>query len=172
MKRVMLLFLICCGGAALFAEERSVADTPEAFAAWKGAKQGTFLPQGGPEKKSAIRLASTDASRSALCELPLDLKEFAGKLICFSADIRLDGVKKPEKPYYGLKLMIVYTRSDGSRHWAEDLKPSERYGSRDWEPYEAITKVPADARDVMLSFGLQQAVGAAEFAGLKLEIIE
>ncbi len=171
MKKLFVLMLLSCS-AVFGAEPLRLAATPEAFLKWSGAKSAEFLAAGGPKNVPAIRLGSSDAAKSALCELPLDLKTYAGKLIVFSADIRLDDVKQPAKPYYGLKLMIVYTRADGTRHWAEDLKPKDRYGSRDWDNYEAIAKVPADAREVSLSFGIQQAAGRAEFANLTMEEVE
>lgn len=171
MKRLFALMLLCC--CTLFgAEPLRLAAAPETFQKWNGAKNAEFLAAGGPENVPAIRVNCPDALKSALCELPLDLKTYAGKLILFSADIRINGIGKPEKPYYGLKLMIVYTRADGSSHWAEDLKPKDRYGSRGWDTYEAIAKIPADARNVSLSFGIQQAAGGAEFANLTLEEVE
>lgn len=173
MKRIhLVLLLLCAICGAVRGAELSVADTPEKLSRWNGSKQAVFLPQGGPEQSSAIRLASASPEKSALCELPLDLKQYAGKLIRFAADIRLEKIQRPARPYYGLKLMIILTRADGSRHWAEDLKPAERYGTRDWEEYEAYLKIPVDARDAVLSFGIQQASGSAEFANLKLEIIK
>lgn len=171
MRKLFILLLLYCG-AAFGAEPLRLAATPEAFRKWNGAGNAEFLAAGGPRNTPALRLACRDAEKSMLCELPLNLKTYAGKLIVFNADIRLDGIQKPSKPYYGLKLMIVYTRADGTKHWAEDLKPKDRYGSRDWEAYEAIAKVPADARDVSLAFGIQQAAGSAEFANPTIEEVE
>ena len=171
MKKRFILILLYCG-AVFGAEPLQLATTPEAFQKWVGAKNAEFLAAGGPKNVPAFRLTCPDAAKSVLCSLPLELKTYAGKLIIFSADIRLDGIQKPSKSYYGLKLMIVYTRADGTKHWAEDLKPKDRYGSRDWDAYEAIAKVPADARDVCLSFGIQQATGCAEFANLTIEEVK
>lgn len=171
MKKLLILIMLACG-AVYAAEPLKLVTTPQEFQKWSGSKNAQFLATGGPENVPAIRLTSPKAERSALCELPLNLKAYAGKLILFSADIRLDGIKQPAKPYYGLKLMIVYTRANGTKHWAEDLRPKDRFGSRDWDTYEAIAKVPADAKDVCLSFGIQQAAGSAEFANLTLEEIK
>lgn len=173
MKRIhLVLLLLCAICGAVRGAELSMADTPEKLSSWNGSKQARFLPKAGPEQSPAVRLTSSSPEKSALCELPLDLRQYAGKLIRFAADIRLENIQPPAKPYYGLKLMIILTRADGSRHWAEDLKPAERYGSRNWEEYEAYLKIPADARGATLSFGIQQATGSAEFANLKLEVIE
>ena len=166
---LLLLLTLCC---AVRGTEHLVADTPEKLSRWNGAKQAVFLPDGGPEQRPAIQMTSTSPEKSVLCELPLDLKQYAGKLLRFSADIRLEKIQPPAKPYYGLKLMFILTRADGSRHWAEDLKPAERFGTRNWEEYEAYLKIPADARGAVLSFGIQQAAGRADFANLKLEVIE
>lgn len=173
MKYFRFCLILLTTGVAVGAAELALVENQEMFRRWKTPRETVFAEKGGPQQSAAVSVTCPDATRSALCERGLELGKYAGKLLSFTGQVRRRGIAKAAKPYYGLKFMVVYTRADGTCHWAEDLKPEERFGSStEWEPCEVIVKIPENAKAVALSFGIQQASGSADFADLKLEIID
>lgn len=170
----MKLFRNAAFGALLLGAFAVAADdicenpikTPEALKAWRNASAMTFLPDGGPENASAVKITATDAAKPVMASLPVAIDKVRGKTVVLSAKVKGENISKPEKPYLGIKMMLVITGADGKINYPDTARVT---GSFDWRELKTMATIPPDAKSVIIQIGLQNSTGSVYFSDLELE---
>lgn len=171
----MKLFRNAAFGALLLGAFAVAADdicdnlikTPEALKAWHNASAMTFLPDGGPEKDaSAVMITATDAAKPVMASFAVAIDKVRGKTVVLSAKVKGENISKPEKPYLGIKMMLVVTGADGKVNYPDTARVT---GSFDWRELKTVATIPPDAKSVMIQIGLQNSTGSVCFSDLGLE---
>lgn len=170
----MKLFRNAAFGALLLGAFAVAADdigenlikTPEALKAWRNAAAMTFLPDGGPENASAVKITATDAAKPVMASLPVAIDKVRGKTVILSAKVKGENISKPEKPYLGIKMMLVITGADGKMNYPDTARIT---GNFDWRELKTVATIPPDAKSVMIQIGLQNSTGSVYFSDLDLE---
>ncbi len=142
-------------------------DKADSLKAWRNASVMTFLPDGGPEKgESAVKITAADATKPAMALFPVPIDKVRGKTIILSAKVKGENISKPDKPYLGIKMMLVITGADGKINYPDTARIT---GSFDWRELKTMATIPPDAKSVMIQIGLQNSTGSIYFSDLELE---
>lgn len=143
----------------------------EAVAKWRNAKAMTFLPAGGPESdESAVKITATDAAKGAMVQFPVDISKVRGKALKLTAKIKGEDISVPPKPYLGVKMMLTVTGADGKVNYP-DVQP-KLTGTFGWREVRTLATIPADAKSVVISIGLQNSSGTIYFSDLELDDVD
>lgn len=104
--------------------------------------------------------------------LPLDELGLSGRRALFRAEISYNGVSRPRERHNGVKFMLAYTAAvDGKRFWPQWSgfpQQSSRFGSHAADTAVWRHAIRDDARDAVLTLGLEDSTGRAEFSDVRL----
>lgn len=98
-----------------------------------------------------------------------DMKQIAGKAVCFSADLRCkDIASDAEGEHVGGKLLVSYRDGSGMRFFAT---PSLTGTAAGWKNYSRRLEIPADAEDLTVTIGIQQGWGTLEVRNPSMDFV-
>ena len=123
-----------------------------------------FLPTGGPNQSYAL-----EAAGNVMPDIPL--AGAAGKTVVFSGMIRGEKIEAKDPKFGGVVFPIHY-KLNGKSKFAGGVSPAIKSGSFDWTYHSIAEKIPKEATDVTIRFGLQQAAGRAFFSKLSIKLEE
>lgn len=112
---------------------------------------------GGPAQKNQTPQNGLLISGGKILTTDVPYAELAGKNIWIEAEIRLDNIAQPEKPYWGAKAMLLTESEKSPTRYYEPTLP--RYGTHDWDSYSKILPIPQDAKKMTLCVGIQNSTG-------------
>ena len=145
----------------------NMIDTEAALKQWSNAAAMTFLPNGGPESdESAVRITATDAAKPVMAFFKVDIDKVRGKTVKLSAKVKGENISKPDKPYLGIKMMMIVTMADGKIDYPDTTRLTGDFG---WRELKTVTTVPPDAKSVTIQIGLQGSTGTIYFSDLELD---
>ncbi len=88
------------------------------------------------------------------------VRQLAGKAVVFSAEMRCTDIASDAAgDHIGGKILVSYQDGEGMRYFASGSLTGT---SADWTKYSCGLDVPADARDLTVTFGIQQGWGTLE----------
>lgn len=131
--------------------------SPEALAKWRNAAAATWLEKGGPDGGPTLRFNAN------MISLPLDATKLHG-LLRLEAVVKGENLELAAKPYWGPKVMLSF--NDGRRMRYDE--PQRQLGSYPWKKVSMITLAPEGSRDMTLSLGIQNGVGAFYVSSVKI----
>ena len=157
MKRTVFA-IVCALALSAFAQNTTTFSANEAeYKEWKGLTSDvSFLPNGGPDGKPAIKIES---GKERIVYRFISAEPYRGKWVVFSSKVKAENVEKPEKSYCGVKLLV----KPGSREGA-----ITRFGTYDWKENATVTFIPENTKRLQLVLGLQETKGTVYYSDLKL----
>ena len=161
------------GAAAASADDiyDDLLKTQNAVSKWRNAQVMTFLPNGGPESdESAVKITLNDPASSAMPQFPVDINLVRGKTVKLTAKIKGENISVPPKSYLGIKMMLAITGADGKVNYP-DVQP-KLTGTFGWREAITVATIPADAKSVTISIGLQNSSGTIYFSDLELDEVK
>lgn len=115
-----------------------------------------------------LHVSNREQGKGGLAAFPLDLKQYAGKLVEISADIKAVDVSQPKVDYLGVKLMLPY-KVGGSTNWPSAT--DGLYGSFDFKRFQITVALPPDTETAVVNFGLQDSTGDVYFRDFKIRVV-
>lgn len=163
MLAAMTLSFGVTAGEVLFQEK---FDQPEALAKYY-------------KSTADIKIVTDTDGKNALCvnvperkvdvvsvNVPLDVSKFAGKTVEFSGLVKGENVLVPKDSWNGGKFMLAITAEKND--WPS---ATVKTGSFDWEAVKFTKEIPANAKTVTLTLGLQDSGGKIYFRDVKAEVV-
>ncbi len=97
------------------------------------------------------------------------VKQIAGKVVSFSADMRCTGIASSAAgDHVGGKILISFKCGSGMRFYAT---PSLTGTADEWKNFSRRLEIPADAADLSVTFGIQQGWGTLEVRNPRMDIL-
>jgi len=170
MKKMMLLAAMALSfgvtaGEVLFEEK---FDQPEAAGKYyKGAADIKVVADADGKNALCINVPEKTASTVA-AGVRLDVSKFAGKTVEFTASVKGENILEPKDAWNGGKFMLAIETPDKKDWPSAGIKK----GSFDWETVKFKKAIPADAKSLVLTLGLQDSGGKIYFRDVKAEAVE
>ncbi len=150
--------------------EKDLAGTSEKLSKWSCAQNAEFLPDARGNGQNVIRVVNPEASKSRQLWFPLAIEQVRGRTIELAAEIKAEKVQRPDKPYKGIKLMLVIKDNDGTVRYNDMEK--DKYGSYDWRKCKIRAMIPDNAQKVEICVGLQEAAGCVYFSRINVAVLQ
>lgn len=115
-----------------------------------------------------LHVSNREQGKGRLATFPLDLKQYAGKLVEISADIKTVDVSRPKVDYLGVKLMLPY-KVGGLTNWPSAT--DGLYGSFDFKRFQLTVALPPDTETAVVNFGLQDSTGDVYFRNFNIRVV-
>jgi len=170
MKSMMMLAAMALGfgvtaGEVLFEEK---FDQPEVVGKYyKGAEDIKIVADVDGKNALCINVPERNVSPVAV-GTRLDVSKFAGKTVEFTATVKGENILEPKDAWNGGKFMLSIETPDKKDWPAAGIKK----GSFDWETVKFKKQIPADAKSLVLTLGLQDSGGKIYFRDVKAEVVE
>ncbi len=95
-------------------------------------------------------------------------RQLAGKTVVFSAEMRgTDIASDAAGSHIGGKILVSYQDGEGMRYLASKFLTGT---AEEWEKYSCELYVPADARNMTVTFGIQQGWGTLEVSNPSMTV--
>ena len=78
--------------------------------------------------------------------------------VWIEAEMKVERIPKPEKPYWGAKAMLVIEEAGGRKSYPEPAG-LPRYGTTDWKICTLLLKMPEQVKSIQLWMGIQNSTG-------------
>ena len=119
--------------------------SPEEFRKWSG-KSSSMIEDG------ALHIRGNQ-----ILVRKIDPAQIRGT-VWIEAEMKVERIPKPEKPYWGAKAMLVIEEVDGRRSYPEPAG-IPRYGTTDWKICTLLLKMPEQVKSIQLWMGIQNGTG-------------
>lgn len=78
--------------------------------------------------------------------------------VWIEAEMKVERIPNPEKPYWGAKAMLVIEEPNGRKSYPEPAG-IPRYGTTGWKTCNLLLKIPEQVKSIQLWMGIQNATG-------------
>lgn len=170
----LLIGLELSSGTAWFDELRVEADPAilsEKFddaetailSRWTGHTASTIWHAG---QGGALQIVKTGTSGSMTRNTTLPASALSGRRVLLTGQIKATEVSSKPNSWNGIKMMLVYTTSDGQTQYPQvDIGT----GTFDWTSVYRVVVLPPNVTSVKLYLGLENVSGTVAFDNIKLE---
>lgn len=151
MKRLLTMALLFAGLLAMAEYGKGKLlysmdfHSPEEFRKWSG-KSSSMIEDG------ALHIRGNQ-----ILVRKIDPAQIRGT-VWIEAEMKVERIPKPEKPYWGAKAMLVIEEVDGRRSYPEPAG-IPRYGTTDWKICTLLLKMPEQVKSIQLWMGIQNGTG-------------
>ena len=95
-----------------------------------------------------------------------------GKTVEIIWESQWKGIVSIDKPWAGIKLMLMYKKTDGSMVYASCFPNEKTSATEEWRIFRKTLKIPAEIQKPQLILGLQGASGEIEFRNIQITVKE
>lgn len=146
-------------------------DLSDAAALAKVLPQGATIVKEGPTGGLCLRFTVTPdqaklGKETTMLNLPLDLSRWQGMQVMLIAQVRAEGVTKPNQSYNGVKLQLHYDSPLKGKQWP-GVSAGE-YGTFPWKEMYGIAHVESDVTKGWLQLGLQGSSGTVWMSDVRI----
>lgn len=175
MKKYLLTFLqlgVVTFVLALISPARAATDvffteTFDIAASLAGKWTGTTIVTETHGSGLALKIDNGSVVKNTTMQASLTAADVAGRRVVVRGQVKAANVSARPLSYNGVKVMLVYTLSDGSTAYSDQATVSD--GTFDWLTFCFPLTVPKNVTAVKITVGLEQVSGTAWFDELRVE---